>query len=342
MENISRYNKIVNTLSKYDVSISDIAFLSKCSNSFNSRYNRIISAVNRSGLLIDDIFFVINSINSSSNSNSGKNNSNIRNTKYFMEDGTKLITYCTDNELPYNTIISRIKKYNITADEAVKHSSDHPSTKFKYFMEDGTKLVSYCRDNNISYAVATKKIREYNLSPDEAVKDNLHVKTKYFMEDGTSLSKYCKINNICYVSVIDKMKRFGLSTDKAVKIVGKKPSYDDDNTNRYDSINKYFMKDGTHLRRYCIKNDMSYIKVFNTMKQYGLSPDEAVIEYDNMNLYKYCKLSKIDYQKVMHCIEIEKMSIEDAVLTAKLLKADFLPELVEHLVKNKESIKKVV
>lgn len=270
----------------------------------------------------------------------------------YHYNGISLSAYCKQNNISYQTVISRIKTFlkknkKAPIDEAIKHAL---SKKHKYFY-NGIPLVEYCKKNNIAYTTIINKIKKYlkenkNATLSEAIKYVLSKKYsvyKYYY-NGIPLIEYCKKNNLNYrtitnriISLSKKHLNFTLNEiiEKAVNM---------------NYRTKYYYYD-TPLSEYCKKNNISYTTIISRIKNNEIDiqlddkvifaientpepfiPNQTKYYYNNESLVNYCKKNNINISRVYDRLKILKkkysnVSENELIIIAleDIRKYDYMP-----------------
>lgn len=207
---------------------------------------------------------------------------------YYGEE--PLFTYCKNNNINYNTVISRYLDLNLTESDAERKKTiaqivddikAHPRTRIKYYFQEQS-LRQYCLKKGYSYSAIHRRIKNYQeeftytlesevveeavLTYEEKniIKKNYHYFQTISEKDNIQmyLAEICQSLNLDYESLID-MINMGFDTYQAILLIW----YLNPNTPKQMTDN-------------ILKDIYNYIAIFKSEKQLDI--------YILYILYKTC------------------------------------------------------
>lgn len=288
-------------------------------------------------------------------------------TKYKY-NGVSLRQYCLKNGLEYSTILSRVnelKKKNVennndnnseqelavdkklTDDEIVTLAIEEFKNKNYRFFYDGIPLKEYCElhpeinYNTIRTFINREKERNPKLTDEELIdryiaKEHKGIYKWYYL--GFPLIDYCFEANLNYKNIIlyinrnkNKEEFKNLAADDFIAAI----------MDKYEPFEPKYLYNGTTLRAYCCKNDISYFSVISYIKRKKAKDNQASIDNlieEAINtikrygvIYYYQGIPLKDYAKQNN---LNVCSIRQAILRKKVKSDKPLQEIVNECVES--------
>lgn len=250
--------------------------------------------------------------------------------KYYYK-GFILKTYCEDNELNYQAIVSRINKLRITNSKLTNeelvvlalNSEYKLVTKKIVHYYNNKPLKEYCENNDINYQTMLCKMRSIkdanNLKTDkeiieEAIEYYKNKKNNTLMYGNQSLFDYCALNNLDYINIKKNIKKkFKEYEDIPLPVIIDIVLYKFNELKLYDTI--YYK--GYILEEYCQIYKLPYKNILSLYKKYknefkNLNEDDLIhmvlikikpkvykYYYQGIPLFMYCKLFNLPYDQII-------------------------------------------
>lgn len=208
--------------------------------------------------------------------------------KYWYKEQT-LRQYCLENEINFETIISRIttlKKTNknLTNDQLVIMAMEEFENKNYRFFWEGVPLIEYCEAHpEINYKtivgfIRNEKEKNLLLTDSELIEKYLikeHKGIYIYYYCGIPLKQYCEENELNYKNIISYMSRYrktekfkDLSNNEFVEAI----------MDQYQPFEPKYLYDGLTLRNYCEKNNISYYSIVSFIKRSLLKGSKKTVD----------------------------------------------------------------
>ena len=240
---------------------------------------------------------------------------------WYYYNGIPLKKYCDSNNLNYVTVKARIQKFkekypdkdiDEIIDMAIKYQNNHHN-----YIYDNMPLSKYCKLNNLNYRTITDRIKKFkekysDKDIDEIIDMAIHYQFIYYYK-GISLRKYCILNDLNYPTISSRVQRL------KEKFPEKNIEEIIDMAIKYQNNHHNYIYDNMSLSKYCILNNLSYRTITDRIKKFKEKYPEKDIDeiidmavkhnnnynhyfYDNISLFKYCKLNNFAYSTITNRI----------------------------------------
>lgn len=265
----------------------------------------------------------------------------------YTYNNMPLSNYCTENDLNYNSIKTRIyhlkREYpDKTIEEIIELAINYkkkPNNKYYY---QGIKLTDYCKANDLNASTIRDRIkvlseRNPQKTLDEIIEMAINFEPEtnniYFYE-GICLTDYCKENNLNIDTIRSKMSKFRekypkKTTDNIIKMAI--------NDTSVPKNTKYFYKKKP-LKTYCIENNLNYesikSKITRLKKKYPNKKTAQIIRLA-LNDKKTTKNTKYFYKKKTLKTYCEENNLNYGTIKTRIgnLKREYPDKKINQIIK---------